>query len=203
MMREFFDVIKDDGKSWLICGKGPGLKKLNTLNLKHFRIMTINQSLVVTGQAEIAHFIDLDVLDYEPMKKALSKAKYICCPIFPHEDMRPSEDTLMRHVDRRPELRKAMDEERLLFYNLSTKPVKEIFEYRPLIIKAVHCTAEASFHLLAEAGVKTIYTVGIDGGIGHTDLLSDIPNKNPNSYNLQFQRLNEVVQHYRISWFKL
>jgi len=44
---------------WLILGKGPSLSNINQYNLAKFKIISLNDSLMVNKNITIGHFIDL------------------------------------------------------------------------------------------------------------------------------------------------
>jgi len=86
----------------------------------------------------------------------------------------------------------------LLWYNLSSWTKKP--EIESPVVKVNHFSAEAAIRLLAMAGVRTIRTLGIDGGSGYAKEFSDLkPNRGGNdSFRLQKRDLDGVVKELKI-----
>lgn len=207
-MRDFFDVIQDDGRPWLILGKGPTSEKYNlSVTDLGYRVFALNHAIKLCPSAEIFHCIDADVLNDPAMQSFAETAKYLVMPYYPHFNQRPDPNmSLETFIRQRPILVRKNLKDRVLWYNLNSAPrlIKNCFTPQIKIITAQYFSAEAAFDLLAKAGVKRIYTLGVDGGSERADSFRHLKFENPHgTYDAQFMNIVEICKKYGITWRKL
>ncbi len=204
-MKYFFDepILKD--KPWLIVGKGPSFSKIWDTNLQKYYIFSLNHTASIIP-CDIAHAIDLEVLD----SKFVSNCKKAVLPWHPHLNCKVQRKTLKEFALENPYLDELEAQNKLYHYNLSTYKsvcINNSFgspdKIRPYVtIKAKYFSGEAAFHILIEAGIRTIHSIGIDGGTEYASdfyHLKPLTNSQP-TFNLQFDRINELIARYNIQY---
>jgi len=210
-MLDFFDRITNDGKPWLVLGKGPSSEKITTgqtTDWSGYRVFALNHAIKLWPSAEIFHCIDADVLNDPSIQSFAETAKYLVMPFYPHFNQRPDPNmSLETFIRQRPPLVRKNLKGRILWYNLNSAP-RIVYEPRVSagirIIRADYFSAEAAFDLLARVGVKKIDTLGIDGGSERADAFRHLKFENPHgTYDKQFDNLSRICHDYGITWRKL
>lgn len=203
------------GRPWLLLGKGPSFGKHREFNLDGFETMALNHAgreRPVTA----AHVIDLEVLDQ--CGDALEHhASVVVMPWYPHAKngriaslvtgypAKISEEPLAALATHHPLLRRLCEQGRLLWYNLSTAPTAH--EGSPVI--AVHYfSAEAALNLLAAAGVRTVRSLGVDGGREYNAAFDDLSERTRlangrRSFDAQFEEIAKTLLRTGISYAPL
>ncbi len=145
---------------WLLVGKGPTLNNREQVDFDKFNVFTLNHACTVV-RPNIAHFTDFDAwLDCNSY--LYENQHNICLPWYPHFDNRSGPNPLTCYVDQNSLLQWHHDEHKLFSYNstLSRLPKNPDLP----TIKVRYFSAVAGFNILAAAGIKRIFTLGIDGG---------------------------------------
>lgn len=212
-IQNFFDKIQDDGRPWLIVGKGPTAQRLKDgipPELNKYRFFTLNHALRFRPCAEVAHIIDVDVLDDPFMIASLYYEKsYLVMPQYPHIKQRPDFNrSLLTLTDEIPILAYLFSKNRLLDYNLNFSLTNDTgitarppARWQELPIRAQWFSSEAAFDLLSKMGAKTIHTIGVDGGAQRAAVFSDIPFNNPHgSYDLQFRNIERMAKERGVDY---
>lgn len=121
--------------------------------------MSLNH--VVREQAVIvAHMIDYDVVD-ACGESILNNAQFLVLPWVPHINNRPGRHNLAELAQIHPLLRRMNEQGRLLWYNHSK--ARQRHGDSP-VVRVKFFSAVAAVNLLAQAGVRTIRSLGVDGG---------------------------------------
>jgi hypothetical protein len=173
-MRDFFDWFRSQTpdaarRPWLILGKGPSFDRRRDFDLTQFGLLALNHA--VREQAvDVAHAIDLDVID-GCGEALLRNARRLVMPWIPHVKNRPGEADLQQLAARHPILQRLQAEERLLWYNLST--AGRAHGDSP-VVPVQFFSAEAALNLLAAAGVRTVRSLGVDGGSSYSGRFQDL-----------------------------
>lgn len=174
-MRSFFDWFsKESSKNepWLVLGKGPSFDKYTDYDLTKFNLISLNH-VVCKLPVKVAHIIDLDVV--EACAADIDKnAAFLVLPWVPHVNNKPGHLNLEECTQQSSFLTKLSQENRLLYYNHLPK---KRFGNDPLV-EVTYFSSEAVISLLSLCEVKTIRTLGIDGG---------------NTYNQAFNYLNDIT----------
>lgn len=156
-------------RPWLIAGKGPSFTQIAAVPADDWRILTLNDAVRAVPRADLAHFIDLDAL--ERCSGALERARCVVMPWFPHSGNRPGPLHLGVLSKQHPLLARLRAQGRLLWYDLSSSPQR----HGPgPVVTATFFSAEAALDLLAAAGVRTVRTVGVDGGCEYGEAFADL-----------------------------
>lgn len=198
-MIRFEDWVKasvKDARPALVVGKGPSSDHVGLLNLKAYRVFTLNDAIRLIHEAEAAHFIDIEA--FERCAHYLHKVKYIFMPDRPHKGMtrwRPIDEAALLHEKLRFWLPK------IVTY---TKEACHVSRQSDGSIGVLHFSAEGLFGVLGKGGVKEVRSVGIDGGISYSKNFSDLtPLENGRkSFDDQNLHLEDIVKHYGMRWEK-
>jgi hypothetical protein len=202
-------------RPWLLLGKGPSFDKHRGVDLTAFDTLALNHAareLPVTA----AHVIDLEVLDQ--CGPALERnAGVLVMPWVPHarnesiarlvtgHPARLSDEHLGTLATRHPLLRRLCEQGRLLWYNLATAP-----QPRPggPVIPVRYFSAEAALNLLAVSGVRTVRSLGLDGGRAYGSAFDDLSSRTllangRSSFDAQFEEFARTRLRTGISYAPL
>ncbi|HEX6107228.1 MAG TPA: hypothetical protein VFZ26_16700 [Gemmatimonadales bacterium] len=195
-MEHFFDWIERErrvDRPWLILGKGPTFALRTRFDLSGFELLSLNHA-VREQPVLLAHMIDLDVVD-ACGQTLLAQARHVVLPWYPHVGNAPGPRSLAELVPNHPLLRRLAGEGRLLWYDLSTTPRR----HGPgPVVQATYFSAEAAVSLLAQAGVRRVRSLGVDGGVVYSDEFADLhgrtllANGQP-AFDLQFQGIARTI----------
>ena len=189
-MRPFLDWFQQHirpDEPWLILGKGPSFGLREKYDLAGYRLLSLNHA-VREQSVLVAHLIDLDVLEVcgDTLER---QAGVLVMPWYPHVANQPGSQSLETLVASVPVLRRLDAEDRLLWYDLSTAPVR--YGTAP-VVQATYFSAEAALDLLALAGARRIRTLGVDGGTSYSTDFNDLRDRTllangRTNFDLQFQ----------------
>ena len=198
-MMEFFSWFKSvqPAKKWLIVGKGPTFARRKEVNLGEYNVLALNH-VVREMDVQIAHMIDINVVR-ELGIEGISRAGMVLIPYHPHVNFNATDRALPDFLPEYPELRKLDEENHLLWYNLSTWPRPE--RVAP-IVQVAYFSAEAAVRLLSMAGVKTIRTLGVDGGAAYAQEFTDHkPFRGGHAtFDLQWQSIYATVKEFGVDF---
>lgn len=167
--REWASRHDVNDRPWLLLGKGPSFSKLPQVDVKKFRVCTLNH-VIRQVPADIAHVIDLDVVQ-DCAEQIYRNARVLAMPYFPHVNCRPSERSIDDFSAEISVLRRLADEGRLVWYNAATS--KKRNGDSP-VIQVKFFSAEAALNLLAAIGVRAVRSLGVDGGSSYSSAFSDL-----------------------------
>jgi hypothetical protein len=141
-----------------------------------------------------AHIIDVDVVR-DCWDAIEQNARVLVMPWYPHVHNAVGARTLAELVGEIPVLQRLRDEGRLLWYDLSTSPLRN---GSGPVVEATYFSAEAALNLLAAAGVRRVRTLGIDGGSSYSPAFEDLRDKTllangRSSFDLQFEGFARTI----------
>jgi hypothetical protein len=196
LVRHFFDWFSQHvlpEEPWLILGKGPSFAFRNSYDLSAYHLFCLNH--VVREQAVlVAHVIDLDVV--QACADVLEDhARFLVMPWYPHVENRPGSHSLEELQRSVPLLQRLAEAGRLLWYDLSTSPLRH--GAWP-VVQATYFSAEAALSLLALAGARRVRTLGVDGGTDYSSNFDDLRQKTllangRASFDLQFEGFARTI----------
>jgi Glycosyl transferase family 8 len=195
-----FEVQK---KNWLILGKGPSYSQIKNVNLNDYYTFSLNH-VVREQPVDVAHVIDIDVV--EDCKTAIvNNARFLIIPFFPHVKKKPTRTNIYEFVEQMPVLKLLRDQKRLVWYNLSSS--KKQVDSSPTIL-AEFFSAEAAVNILAEWGIKTIRSLGVDGGSSYAPNYKDLNGKTllankQHSFDCQFANIARTIRTKKIFYAPL
>jgi hypothetical protein len=195
-VRSFFEWLDSSGletETWVILGKGPTFAQRNDFDLSRFRLMSLNHA-VREQPVDVAHLIDTDVVS-ACASSLEQNARVLVMPWFPHVHNVVGTRTLLDLAAELPVLRQLDQAGRLLWYDLSTSPVRH---GSAPVVEATYFSAEAALNLLAEAGVRSVRSLGIDGGASYSSAFDDLRDttllaNGRSSFDLQFEGFARTI----------
>src|SRR4051794_22565451 len=187
-LREWFASARFDDRPWLLLGKGPSFSRRDEFPLGDYNLLGLN-NVVREQRVDVAHVIDVDVIG-DVAERLAGNCRYLVMPRRPHVGFEPTGRLLEDFFDELPVLRELDGEGRLVWYNAATSwtaagdsPVIGVRSF----------SSEAALNILAAMGVRTVRSLGIDGGRTYgTDFkdLKALTNGLP-SFNAQFREMEE------------
>lgn len=201
-MKNFIDFFQRDDQTdklpWLVLGKGPTFSQHSAFDLTRFKTLSLNH-VVRELAVDVAHIIDIEVV--ADLGSVLEKnAHYVVMPWFPHSKFKASPQTLEQYVGEFKILESLNNQERLLWYDLDTGLVQH-GDKDPVVVS--NFSSEAAIALLAQAGSRTIFTLGVDGGTAYDKAFADIQEKTKLangqlSFDSQFLGFADIISRYQI-----
>lgn len=195
----FLDWFKDvipRGRPWLVFGKGPSFSRhKDFLDLEStYETMGLNH-VCRERVVKVTHAIDLQAV--EEVSRIDERTEWLVMPWHPHVHFMPSKETLEDLVQSTPALQRFERKGRLLWYNLVTgRPHRE----GSPIVPVAYFSVEAAISLLAIAGVKTIRTLGVDGGSRYAEEFSDIKpfRAGHSTFDHQRQHIDYAIKRWKL-----
>ena len=186
-----FDIQR---KSWLLLGKGPSYGLLNRTHLSDFYVCSLNH-VVREHPVDLAHAIDIDVV-VDCAEAIERNARFLVLPFFPHVNHDPTAKSIDDFAREIPVLQRLKLQRRLIWYNLSSS--KKAVGESPVVV-AKFFSAEAAVNILAQCGVKTIRSLGVDGGNAYAGNFDDLKGKTLlantlTSFDGQFQQIAKTIR---------
>ena len=205
-MNYFFDWINRESlvaRPWLMLGKGPSFGLLANYDVDHFETLSLNH-VVRERPVTVAHLIDIDVVTVCG-DAILNNARVLVMPWYPHVDNRVGDKSLENWITQIPVLKQLDDQGRLLWYDLSTSKVPH---GNGPIVMAQYFSAEAALSLLAQSGVASVRSLGVDGGSAYGSAFIDIEastklNNGHQSFDLQFQGFANTISKTGVDYAPL
>jgi hypothetical protein len=197
-------------RPWLVLGKGPSLDLRDCFDLDRFHVLALNHACRV-WPATCVHFMDLeayldcraDVLSADGV--VLPHVPDVVLPWVPHRNMGPGHFTLEELVrDGWGGLDHLAAAGRLWSYN-STRVPRQRHHPGLRRVRVRYFSAVAAFNLLALAGCKEVYTLGIDGGTSYAagmDPRHCLANGR-DSFDCQFQEIQRTLARHHMVWVNL
>lgn len=190
-LRDWISATRFDPKPWLVLGKGPSFSRRHEFPLGDYNTMALNHA-VAEQKVDVAHAIDLDVVE-ACADSIPSNCDYLVMPRRPHVNQQPGERLLEDCFDQVPVLRELDEAGRLVWYNAATSPPTG----GSPVIGIRYFSSEAALNILGEMGVKTVRSLGIDGGSLYGtefDGLTALENNRP-SFDAQFREIEDIVRN--------
>ena len=185
-------------RPWLILGKGPSFARVRETDVSPYNLVALNH-VVRELKVHVAHFADLGALQ-DCADAVLANADWVLMPYWPHVDFKVDRP-LPELIASVPVLAELDRRQRLVWYNLRTgTPVGD-----SPVINVGHFGSEAVVNILAVLGVKTIRTLGVDGGRIYDPTFRDLEGRTllasgAASYDMQFVEINRTVKAHGIDF---
>lgn len=209
------DAVKRIGwlttKPWLILGKGPSFDLRCHFDLDAYEVLTLNHACQVVA-ATVAHFTDLeafrecipDTLNVDGV--AVPYVPDFVLPFVPHENMGPGHYNLdeLVEMDKPHGIKTLCDTGKLWGYN-STRVPQHRWHKTLNVVRVRYFSAVAAFNLLALAGHRRVYTLGVDGGTRYAacfDKQHCLAN-GQTSFDIQFKEIEATVKRHGMKWINL
>lgn len=206
-MQTFFDWFSarkiERSDPWLILGKGPTFSKKDSYDLSQFHILSLNH-VVREQSVRVAHVIDYQVVD-DCADAIRRNAEVLVMPWRPHVNYRPGKRNLEELARTNPTLRLMNESGRLAYYNLSS--TRETHGDSP-VVRVKFFSAEAALNLLAQAAVRQVRSLGVDGGNTYSPKFDDLKDKTllsggHSSFDLQFEGFAHTILNTGVDYAPL
>jgi len=189
------------GKPWLILGKGPSSDLLRPEDSNDFHIFSLNHACVVCSPA-IAHFVDWQPFGETRRLLAAATLQVVCLPWRPHVQCRPTKRTLLDLLRDLPEAEVAGF--RFCSYNA---PAGSALGRRVDLpdVSVRYFSAEAAYSALGQAGVREVYSLGVDGGTKYGKKFDpkDRLANGRTSFDDQFGMIEQTLKRYGMKHVRL
>jgi hypothetical protein len=201
-LRTWAETSGPGERPWLLLGKGPTFALHGQLDLSAYHLFGLNH-VVRELAVDVAHAIDLDVA--AACADALrTNCRWLMMPRRPHVNFKPADGLLEDFFDDVPVLAELSEQGRLVWYDLCNSP--------PVgdgpVIRVRWFSSEAALSVLAVSGVKTIRSLGVDGGRGYSPSFADLEhstmlaNGHP-SFDRQFAEMEAIVKENELDYAPL
>jgi hypothetical protein len=193
---ELLRTLADD-RPWLIVGKGPTSDHLSSFDTSKYRCLTLNHACKVVEPAA-AHFVDVEA--FEACRTYLFPPTLVLMPWHPHHRFHPS----IKAVIDWPAIATLAADARLGTYNATTAGKLPKHPDVPTI-RLTSFGATAAFNLLIAAGVRAIFSIGVDGGTGYGAAFdpADRLANGRKSFDAQTCFIRDSVQRNKVRWVRL
>jgi hypothetical protein len=198
-LTEWFDRSHFPPKPWLVLGKGPTFERRRQVDLGGYNLLALNH-VVDELSVDVAHVIDIDVVA-DCAASLRQNAGWLVMPRYPHVRSALGDRALEDYFDEIPVLRELDERGRLVWYNLAHTPTVGASP----TIGARYFSSEAVLNVLGLMGVKTVRSLGVDGGRayaasfehleGTTLLANDAP-----AFDRQFELLDVIADEHGLDY---
>jgi len=199
-LKDWIEKTKFPEKPWLVLGKGPTFSQRDKINLANYNSLALNH-VVREQKVDVAHIIDIDVLEL-CAEALLTNCNWLIMPRCPHVNCYASAYmTLNDWIQCIPVLAEIEKQGKLVTYSFAHEPKAD----DPWTIDARFFSSEIALGILGRMGVKTVRSLGIDGGRNYSNTFSDLQEliNNQPSFDLQFERLEELAARYNLDYLPL
>lgn len=185
-------------KPWLILGKGPSFRKVKSVDISKFHTIALNHAAREI-KCDAVLLMDLDVLDVAGWDIERN-ADFFFLPWHPHIDFQPADASLDSFVESSPILKKVHQEGRLIAFNGETARNLPPLQGEP-VTQIKFSSAEAALNLLANNHIKTIRTLGVDGGSSYAQSFTDLNEvtllkSGQQDFGRQFEKFSETLRRH-------
>lgn len=194
---KYFKDNRLGDRPWLMVGKGPSFDRRGELfeSAGSWKTLGLNH-VCLQMDVDLVHFTDFDA--YQDCESRLAaRACAVCLPWFPHVGNKPGPKCLDELVQGEPGLGRLAAAGRLLTYNSTLAPRRA----RSLpLIHVRYFSAVAGLSILAAAGVKTVRTLGVDGGTKYASGFdaSTLLSNGRASFDVQFREMRRIAKSAKI-----
>jgi len=193
-------------RPWLVIGKGPSYQLKDTINISEYNVFTLNH-VIRQQKAKIAHLIDIDVFE-SCADEIYNNAEYLVMPYYPHTNNKAGKFSLPELINKLPKLRKIDQEKRLFWYDHLGILALRFGRLPKTIFRQIwvrRFSAEAALGILALNDVKTVFTLGVDGGSNYNTAFiakdaHTLLSNGRNSFDDQFDNITRIIMNNNIDF---
>lgn len=181
-------------RPWLVLGKGPTAERVAEVDTSQYHILTLNHACMVATPT-VAHFVDIEAYrDCAGRLESTINPK-VCLPWHPHVGNKAGKPCLTDY---------GIPERRLLSYNSTTAGKLPRMPGLPTV-RLRFFSAVAAFNILGQAGVREVYSLGVDGGTEYAPAFDakDRLSNGRSSFDDQFGEIANAVKTHAMNWVKL
>jgi len=183
-------------RKWLIVGKGPSSNYLNQVALDGHFVFTLNHACEVVVP-HIAHFVDMEAFEAN-LERLKQLNCLVCLPWHPHVQFKPGTKTLLEYP-------KVVElGARVVSYNSTTGCARVKHPKLPTI-RLRYFSAVAAFNILTAAGLKAIYSIGVDGGTayGKAFKTNTCLANGQKTFDVQTKEIERTLRKAKGTWVRL
>lgn len=186
-------VLGDSSKPWLIVGKGPSLSK--PVAFSQFNTLTLNHACKVPANPAACLFVDIEA--FEDAYDTIPTFATVILPWRPHVNMKSGSETLFSLNSQK--LDKLLDQDRVAAFNSTTSNLPAHPQLP--IIRLRYFSAVGAVNLLAHAGHKQIFTIGVDTGSDYAPMFDqkDRLANGRKSFDIQFEEFDLSAKKYGLT----
>lgn len=193
------ELTKADPRPWLVVGKGPTSDYLCRVDLAHYHVFTLNHACQLATPA-VAHFVDVDALEEcrHLLHSLRAAGTHVVMPWHPHVHNKANAKTLEDYPWT------AEFGTHMLSYNATTANTLPRNHALPHI-RLRYFSAVAAFNILVATGLRTIYSIGVDGGSEYGQSF-DKKTKLSNgrrSFDVQMPEISYSLHKNKCTWVRL
>jgi SAM-dependent methyltransferase len=186
-------------RPWLMVGKGPTFDRRGEFDLAAYNVVGLNH-VIDRIDVDVAHIIDVNVVA-DCAARLRDGAEWLLMPRIPHVHSRHGTRMLEDWFDELPVLRELDERGRLVWYNAITgTPVAG-----SPVIDVGNFSSEAVLRILGRMGVRTVRSLGIDGGRTYAGAFRELEastllENGAAGYDVQFAVLERICAEYDIDY---
>lgn len=195
-LTEFFRDKVGGPMDWALAGKGPSFARRAEANLDRYRVLGLNH-VCLHWPCDLTHFTDLDAF-LDCGTHLAGQPGAVVLPWYPHTRNRPGKRTLLDLVETVPLVARLHAQRQLYSYN-STLSRGRLVTLPTHTVR--YFSAVVGLDILARNGVKTVHTIGIDGGKAYAPdfdpktLLSN----GRDSFDVQFGEMRKIAAKFKVT----
>lgn len=197
--RSVSQAFEDNGWShlkWTIAGKGPSF---DPELIRGQNIVALNHAVRELDAVRITHAVDIEPI-VELGDELLAKSEIVVMPVCPNVGTKKSGRTCLDLASTFAAFAALVESGKLCLYNWIGRD-KFLPGCPP--VKVQWFSAEGAFGFLAACGVKSICSIGVDGGLDHAACFGDLPKYKHGPFDLQFPNIQKIVDSHGIDWKRL
>lgn len=177
-------------KDWLVLGSGPSIGKLSdVINVSNYNVLCINNSISLVNSCDIALMRDPENFTKDNLLPEAHKAR---CLITAAGNGKLIEDMQMN-------LFHELTIPHVFFMQYHTDSV--LFSGIPVLVSS--SSSSLAFMLMGMWGVKRVFSLGLDGGVGRHPLLVNHPEFSTHDYNIHNEGCRLWCDSFKMEWIKL
>ena len=201
-MNRLEKLINEIDRPTLFIGKGPSYNLKSKILLSKYYTVCLNHA-VRDIKCDAVSIIDIDVVR-KHQEDIYNNADSLIIPYYPHDPengFKPTDKTIENYADEMPFLKKLLNEDRVYSYNASssTKINGDLANFN------VHINnGDSLFGIFSKLGVKSIYSIGLDGGTIYSSSFKDLtPGENGQTFDKSLDMISEMQEHYGSELIKI
>ena len=153
----------------LLIGKGPSYDYFEHILPSKYHTISLNH-VGSKIKSDVTSIIDIEVM-INTGDLIEKNSKYLLIPFIPHKDFNAGDKNILQYASEIRSLKKMYDEGRIIWYNLNTTKLNK--DGSAVYLGGIN-SGDTIFGILACNNIKTVYSLGIDGGFKYSDEFSDL-----------------------------
>lgn len=190
------EMTREQPRRWLVVGKGPSADYICRVDTARYHVLTLNHACRIVTPA-VAHFVDAEAVE-DCLPRLREDRFAIAVPWHPHVHFKAGEKTAVEYP--------WADEfsRCLMGYNATTAGKLPRHPTLPMI-GLRYFSAVAAFNVLVAAGVRSIHSIGVDGGTGYAEAFDKKTRlaNGQKTFDVQFAEITTSLRRNKVHWERL